>query len=155
MSIVYRALYKLAKVYWRFRRPLTMGVRAIVLDHEQRVLLVRHSYLPGWHLPGGGVERGESSAQAAQREIHEEGGILAEPSDLLLEGLYVNFHEFKSDHVALYSVRSWRQGSATAHRREIVEAAFFPLTELPNGTTSSTRKRLQELGEKGLRTGAW
>src|ERR1700744_583683 len=50
------ALRKLFHLYWRFARGMTLGVRAIVVDGEGKVFLVKHSYVAGWHLPGGGVE---------------------------------------------------------------------------------------------------
>ena len=43
---------------------MTLGVRAVVLDGENRVFLVKHCYVSGWHLPGGGVEVGESFLDA-------------------------------------------------------------------------------------------
>ena len=50
------ALRRVMHVYWRFARGLTLGVRALVVDGQGRIFLVKHSYVSGWHLPGGGVE---------------------------------------------------------------------------------------------------
>ena len=52
----FRILKRAAHVYWRFSRGMTLGVRGVVLDAAARVFLVRHTYTPGWHFPGGGVE---------------------------------------------------------------------------------------------------
>src|SRR5215469_4430702 len=101
-------LRRLFHVFWRFSRPLTVGVRALVLDGDGRVFLVKHSYVGGWHLPGGGVEQGETLASALARELHEEGNIeLNEPP--VLHGIYFNPHTSPRDHVVLYVVRSFRQ----------------------------------------------
>src|SRR5689334_8496618 len=69
-AAVSRALH----VYWRFARGLTVGVRAAAIRDGQ-VCLVRHTYTAGWHLPGGGVEAGETALEAVGRELLEEAAI--------------------------------------------------------------------------------
>src|SRR5262249_56844414 len=69
------ALRRVLHTYWRFARAMTLGVRALVLDEEGRGFLVKHSYVSGWHLPGGGGEAGETIAEALARERQEEGKI--------------------------------------------------------------------------------
>src|SRR3954468_24070624 len=98
---------RLMHFYWRFARGLTLGVRAVVLDGDGRVFLIKHSYADSWQLPGGGVEAGETLVEALARELLEEGNIeLTAPPELL--GIY--FHPIYSnrDHVAIYVVRDFR-----------------------------------------------
>ncbi|MCI4679262.1 NUDIX domain-containing protein [Rhodoblastus acidophilus] len=124
-------------------RPMTLGVRAIALDDAGRVFLVRHGYVPGFHLPGGGVESGETAIESLLRELSEEGGLEAAETPRLL-GLYYNPRHSRRDHVALYLVRDVRQDKPRAPDWEIVESGFFPLDALPEGATPSTRARIGE-----------
>ena len=135
---------RLLHLYWRFSRGLTLGVRAAAIDRDGRVFLVRHTYVPGWHLPGGGVEPGETAVDALTRELREEACIeLA--GEARLHGVYLNSHASDRDHVLVYEVRAFRLTEAKTRDREIAEGRFFPLDALPEGTTASTRARLDEI----------
>src|SRR3954449_5422826 len=125
-------------VYWRFARGMTLGVRGVVLDGDNRVFLVKHSYVSGWHLPGGGVEVGKPFLKAFRRELMEEGRIelMAEPD---LHGLFFNSHVSRRDHVAVYVVRQFRQDRMPAPNHEIAACGFFALDALPPDTTRGTR----------------
>lgn len=136
-----RLAWRARNAWHRVARPLTMGVRAIVLDGDS-VLLIRHSYVPGWHLPGGGVDKGETLVEAMKREVREEVGLHIECKAQPL-GMYARFRSGASDHVALFVADSWR-GVPRADGFEILEAAFFPLDRLPEETTPATRRRLAE-----------
>src|ERR1700738_4313270 len=96
-------LRRVLHLYWRFARGMTLGVRALVLDGDNRVFLVKHSYVEGWHLPGGGVEVGETVRDALRRELLGGGRIeiVGEPA---LHGLFFNGHVSRRDHVAVYLV---------------------------------------------------
>jgi 8-oxo-dGTP pyrophosphatase MutT (NUDIX family) len=139
-------LGRLMHFYWRFQRGLTVGVRGMVLDGEGRVFLVKHSYVDGWHMPGGGVEVGETLLDALKRELAEEGSIEL-TADPALHAIYFHPVYSRRDQVALYVIRDFRQTGQPVPDREIVEHGFFPVHGLPPGTTRSTRARLAEVLE--------
>jgi ADP-ribose pyrophosphatase YjhB (NUDIX family) len=130
--------------YWRFARGLTIGVRGLVLDGEGRVFLIKHSYVPGWHLPGGGVEAGESLVAALARELREEGNIelMEEPKFF---AIYFNRRASRRDHVALYVVRSFRISAPPQPNHEIVAHGFYAPSALPQDMTNGTRARIAEV----------
>lgn len=131
-------------LYWRFSRGMTVGVRAAVIDEENRVFLIRHTYVPGWHLPGGGVETSEPAHEALRRELQEEACIelLDEPR---WHGIFLNRNVSNRDHVLVYVVRRFKVTRIKEPDREIAEAGFFPLDALPAETTAATRRRLVEI----------
>ncbi len=141
-----RIVQRLIHAGARFTRPLTMGVRAVILGDNDRVFLVRHSYVPGWHLPGGAVEPGETAAEALIRETLEECSIAVEGAPAL-HGIFFNRSASQRDHVVVYLVRDFRQAALREPDWEILEARFFPVAELPDGTTRATRARLREIIE--------
>lgn len=130
-------------LYWWFSRGATLGVRAVVIDAQGRIFMVRHSYVRGWHLPGGGVETGESFLSALKRELHEEGNIALTGAPVLL-GIVHNEHVSKRDHVAIYIVREFRQPSLPRPNFEIVESGYFAPDALPDDTWPGTRARIEE-----------
>jgi 8-oxo-dGTP pyrophosphatase MutT (NUDIX family) len=138
------AIRRVLHFYWRFARGMTLGVRALVVDDSGRIFLVKHSYIRGWHLPGGGVEVGETMSHALARELREEGNIeLTGPPQL--HGMFFNVRVSRRDHVALFEVRAFRQPAAPKPNHEIVAHGFFALDALPNGTSAATRARIAEV----------
>jgi ADP-ribose pyrophosphatase YjhB (NUDIX family) len=136
---------RLFHFYFRLKRPMTFGVRGLVYDADQTsVFLIRHTYVPGWQLPGGGVEVGETAIEALQRELFEEGNIEIAGSPLL-KSIHFNRQASRRDHVALYLVESYRQTAPKLPDREIAEGGFFPLDRLPDMTTPATRRRIAEV----------
>ena len=135
---------RLFHFYWRFSRGMTLGVRALVVDERRRVFLVQHSYIRGWHLPGGGVEPGETIVDALIRELREEGNIepMAPPR---LHGIFFNDRVSRRDHVAVFVVPEFRQIGEPVPNYEIIAHGFFALDQLPNDTTGATRARIIEI----------
>lgn len=132
--------------YWRLARGLTLGAQACVLDASGRALLVRHGYRPGWHFPGGGVEKRETIETALARELEEETGVLLTARPQLF-GVFSNHEAFPGDHIALYVVREWRQPAMPEPNREIAEIGFFASDELPSETQPPTARRIVEILE--------
>lgn len=148
------ALRRLFHTYWRFARGMTLGVRAVVLDDNDRVFLVKHSYVSGWHLPGGGVEPGETLREALARELAEEGRIelTGEPA---LHGVFLNSHVSRRDHVAVFVVRHFTQDRPPGPNSEIIASGFFEARTLPEDTTMGTRLRILEVTENSPQIPTW
>jgi 8-oxo-dGTP pyrophosphatase MutT (NUDIX family) len=151
MRFAYRVAWFGLRVQWRVYHPVTLGVRVLLLRDDE-VLLVRHTYRDGWFLPGGGVKRRERLADAARREAREEAG--ATLRDLVLVGLYANFGEHKSDHVALFASSDF--DVTGEHDEEIASVEWFALDALPADVSRGTRDRIAEFRSgKGPFTGRW
>jgi ADP-ribose pyrophosphatase YjhB (NUDIX family) len=135
-------------VHWRalVSAPLTLGVRGVLIDSQNNVFLVRHSYVGGWHLPGGSVEVGETIRQALVRELREEGNIVVDEIPRL-HGLFFNNKYSRRDHVAVFVIRSFHQTEARRPDWEITGADFFALDSLPQETTQAARRTLAEILE--------
>lgn len=140
---VRRHVLRGARAWFLVSRGVTLGARGAILDGEGRVLLVRHTYTPGWQFPGGGVEAGEDALTALGRELAEEAAVSLTGSPAL-HGIFHSTPVAPRDHVLVYVVREFRLVDRKPDR-EIAEAAFFRLADLPADTTSGTRRRLEEI----------
>jgi len=126
-------------------RAMTLGVRAAVIDDQDRIILVKHSYLPGWYLPGGGVDPGETIFQAMRRELHEETNVAVDevPDPF---GIYLNRTLSRRDHVAFFVIRNFDQPAPPKlPNAEIIDCQWFALTDLPDDTTPGTLRRIAEI----------
>lgn len=143
------------QAFFRLSRPMTLGVRAAVENADGHVFMVRHTYIKGWFMPGGGVEHGEPALDALRRELVEEGGIrlTAEPE---IFGFYSNHHNFRNDHVVFYRVPwgTWEQVAATS-TGEIAESAWVHPDALPDGITAGNRARFEEMFGGAPRSPYW
>lgn len=148
----YRLIEPLRLGYRWVRRPLSVGVRGLVVNERGEVLLVRHTYLEGWYFPGGGVKRRESVLQGLERELDEEVGVtFSELPELF--GIYSNSIGYRSDHVALFVVRAYDH--RPRENIEIAEWGFFAIDDLPAGVAGGTRNRLLEFQGRQPRVFDW
>ena len=139
-----RLTTRVVHFYFSFTRGMTLGVRAACFDAQGRVFLVKHSYIPGWHMPGGGMERSETAHQALAKELREEGNLVMSERPELFH-VYYNRQTSKRDHVLFYRCRNVSQTGPKFPDSEILESGFFALENLPADTTTATRRRLAEL----------
>tara|TARA_R110002073_G_scaffold205620_4_gene365422 strand:+ start:8352 stop:8822 length:471 start_codon:yes stop_codon:yes gene_type:complete len=138
---------------WRLTRGATLGVRAVAERPDGHIALVRHTYINGWHLPGGGVEAGETALEAVARELAEEAGVRLTGEPELL-GVYANHKAFRGDHVLLYRTCGWVE-CATQSQGEIECVDWFSPSDLPTGTATATRRRLAEIYAGAARVSHW
>jgi len=130
-------------IWSRMSRGMTLGVRGAAVDGEGRVLLVKHTYLEGWWLPGGGVDKGETTQDAVIRELREEAGLIVRGEPRLLS-VHSNERFFPGDHVLVYRIDVFDMTERTSHG-EIAEIGWFHPDALPEDTTRATRDRLAEI----------
>ena len=149
-----RIVRKLFHYFWLLKRPMTLGVRAFVQDGAGNVLLVRHTYVSGWYLPGGGVEPGETAEEAVAKEVFEEARIeLLDAPELF--SIYMNRNISRRDHVLLYLCREWKQAGEFIPTREIAEIGFFSPKNLPSDTTKGTQERIAEVLDRKKASRFW
>ena len=135
-------------------RPMTLGVRGIVISASDEVMLVRHGYVSGWHFPGGGVEVGETCLKSVTRELEEEARVAVE-SRPALHGIFLNTQTSKRDHVAAYVIRDFRVLGNARRIGRSPRRAFLPRRALPDGTTRATRARLAEIFDSAPLSDRW
>lgn len=154
MALLHRLLGRVARMVWRITGPRTIGVRAILLDPDDRVALVRHTYIDGWYLPGGGVKKREAIADALHRELAEEVAVTGAAVERVL-GVYHNRREGKDDHVIVYVARTAGDALRGADRLEVAEVGWFAPDALPEATTPATRRRIAEFRDGVTGGGSW
>lgn len=150
-SVLARIFGKILHLLFLARRGMTLGVRAVVRSDDGKFLLVRHTYTPGWHFPGGGVERGETAEVALSKELRQETGVALVGSPQL-HGIFFNEGISKRDHVLVYLCTASGSVAEKPTSREIAEIGYFAVHALPEGTDAGTIRRMHEILE-GTPTG--
>jgi ADP-ribose pyrophosphatase YjhB (NUDIX family) len=107
----------------------TLGVNVAIIQGK-RILLIKRSDSPAWGLPGGAVDDGESVAQAAIREAHEETGLRVKLTRLV--GIYSRPNwRYGGDHSILFTAEPIAGRLQTA-TDETVDARYFDVEDLPD-----------------------
>lgn len=148
----YKFLYLGFKIYCFLFRPIRMGVRVMMIEND-KAWLVRHTYLPGWFMPGGGLNKWESLDQGARREAREETG--ADLGEISLVGVFTSYVQWKTDHTSVFLCKDFKfSGKSDA---EIAEMRAFPLDQLPPETYYLHRNVLEKYHAGNLQSnfGEW
>ncbi|WFE51466.1 NUDIX domain-containing protein [Micromonospora sp. WMMD1155] len=101
---------------------IVVAVSVFVRDEHSRVLLIQRTDNGLWSLPGGGQEVGETVAQTAVREVHEETGISVEVTGMV--GVYSD-----PSHVIEYSDGEVRQQFSLCFRARPISGTPTPSDE--------------------------
>lgn len=153
-SIARRLLSRMLHTYFLMSRGLTIGVRAIVRSDDGKFLLVRHTYTPGWHFPGGGVEKGETAKHALEKELRQEAGLKLSGHPLL-HGVFHNHGVSKRDHVLAYVCAVDGALENKPSSMEIAEIGYYDLGNLPKGVHPGTERRMREITEGAAPEETW
>lgn len=113
---VFKVGFRALKLMPRAIRSRGTGV-GVVIRHKDRVLAVRHSYRPGYDIPGGGVGRREQPRDTAVRELAEELSIHAEPDSLIYKRQHHRSH--------LFELTFDEEPDIRIDNREVIEAVFL------------------------------
>lgn len=150
-----RLLYPLARLYWYIFRPITFGVRVIIVDSQNQILLLKHTYLNGWMMPGGGVNYSESFDQAACREVMEETGVRIDKPNFM--GVYKFNQEGKRDHIFVFWTKIKKfPKEFKKDKLEIAEIKTFSMNNLPSDIIPGHLRRIQEyLNNRQVCLGKW
>lgn len=142
VHVYYRTLTRGMRTLQWLLGASTVGVRTLVVNKKGQVLLLKHTYMEGWHFPGGGVFPGEPSRIAAIRELREESSILA-LGQVKLFGVYYHQVMKVNDYIALYIIKEFSEMPISLGG-EIAAVEWFALDNLPKDITKSTRTRIAE-----------
>lgn len=126
--LTYRIAYRVMCVLWRLRRAHTHGALVVIWRNE-KLLLVRNSYLDYYSLPGGYLKSGETALEAAVRELTEEIGLRVRPDELVLGREETHQWAGKTDHVVLFDLMVNVDPPLRIDNREVISAGFYTSEE--------------------------
>ena len=141
--LFFQALIKCHRALQSWLGASSVGVRILVINQKNEILLVEHTYVDGWHFPGGGVNRNESMHAAAKRELFEEAGVIATQKLNIFNIYYHDIHGV-TDYPILFVTTDFEIDQNAVLSPEIKKAEWFPLTALPSNITESTQNRINE-----------
>lgn len=138
-----KLVYRVQRVAWKVFRPRTRGVKLMLFNEQGQILLIRNTYGDPrlLVLPGGGVRPFESFAHAARREAMEE--LSCEIQAPAHVGTFTSTAEGKVDTVQLFTAQVLAHDIQIDHK-EVAEALFCDIHELPVDVSPATRRRIDE-----------
>ena len=152
IKVIFKIIIFFKIIYNSILGMRTNGVRALILNDKNEILLVFHTYIPGWHFPGGGVDKGESPRQAIIREVHEEAGIIVKEEPTLYE-CYHHKYAGAEDIICMYIIKKFE--SQSFQSPEIKEAKWFSLDKLPHDISKASKRRIGEYFFKQEKSENW
>ena len=121
----------------------------VAVIHDGKILLTKRDDFQVWCLPSGGVEDGESLAEAAIRETKEETGIDVELTRVI--GVYSRLGGIPDVHAILYEARPIG-GELRLQPGETIEVKYFTRNEMPNELAFAHKRRILDAfdGKSGM-----
>lgn len=126
---------------WLIHDKFMIGVAGVVLDDQQRVLLLKHRYRPAgqeWGLPSGYANKNEPLEETLGREVWEEVRCKVAVTDLLQ---VVSGYRLRLE---VFFVARFVGGTPTVDQKEVLEADFFPIEELPDELPIWHKKMIEQ-----------
>ncbi|MNJ23728.1 NUDIX domain-containing protein [Pseudomonas sp. LF19] len=131
----------------------SVGVRAAIINKQHQILLIKHTYREGWHMPGGGLAPGETPIQGISREVKEETNLHIESAAVV--SVLLNKWRSQHDYVILFKVIQFTGSPCINDPSEILDIEWFNTNQLPEDITINTRRRIEEIISGEPNNGHW